>query len=134
MGRNTVEIWTTAPLPYLLIILKAIQVERITVSDMQHVRTLLLSHWLLMTSSVFFTVAIYCNMFRRNYLRNKKLFLDFFLHFLNLNSILNILKKNKKKWLSQLVYFWAYGLRKTWLHKRLKSAVSENSSTCNIVN
>ena len=134
MDRNTVEIWTTAPLPYLLIILKAIQVEKIPVSDMQNLTTILLTHWLPMTSSVFFTEAIYCNMFRRNYLRNKKLFLDFFLHFLNLNSILNILKKKKKKWLSRLVYFWAYGLRKTWLHKRLKSAVSENSSTCNIVN
>ena len=32
------------------------------------------------------------------------------------------------------MYFWTYGLRKTWLDKRLKSPVSEDPSKCNIVN
>ena len=47
-----------------------------------------------MGSIVFLTEAIYCNIYRCKYLRNKKLFLNFFLHFLNLDSILNIFKKN----------------------------------------
>ena len=32
------------------------------------------------------------------------------------------------------MYFWTYGLRKTWLDKCLKSLVSEDSSTKNMVN
>ena len=43
-----------------------------------------------MWSIVFLTEAIYCNIFRCNYLRNKKYFLSFFLHFLNLDSIFDI--------------------------------------------
>ena len=31
--------------------------------------------------------------FKRHYLKNKKIFLDFFLHFLNVHEIQNILKK-----------------------------------------
>ena len=47
-----------------------------------------------MTSILFLTEAIYCNMFRCNYLRNEKLFLDFlFLNFQNLDSVLNIFEK-----------------------------------------
>ena len=53
----------------------------------------LLTHWLLLTSNIFLTEAIYCNMFICNYLRNEKLFQNFFLHFLNLYSILKIFKK-----------------------------------------
>ena len=53
----------------------------------------LLTHWLPMTSILFLTEAIYCNIFRCNYLRNEKNFRNFFLHFLNLDSILNIFKK-----------------------------------------
>ena len=41
-----------------------------------------------MTSIVFLTEAIYCNIFRWNYLRNEKYFLTFFLNFLNLDPIL----------------------------------------------
>ena len=33
------------------------------------------------------------NKFRRNFLKNKRLFLDFLLHFWNVHAILNILKK-----------------------------------------
>ena len=32
------------------------------------------------------------------------------------------------------MYFWSYGLGKTWLDKRLKSPVSEDPSTSNMVN
>ena len=58
----------------------------------------LLSHWLLMTSILFLTEAIYCNMFRCNYLRNEKPFLHFFVHFLNLYATLNIFKKKMTLW------------------------------------
>ena len=33
------------------------------------------------------------NKFKRDYLKNKKLFVDFFLHFWNVHEIWNILKK-----------------------------------------
>ena len=46
-----------------------------------------------MTSTVFLTEAIYCKIFTRNFLRNEKYFLNFFLHFLNLDSVLKFLKK-----------------------------------------
>ena len=46
-----------------------------------------------MTSILFLTDAIYCNIFRCNYDRNEKYFRSFFLHFLNLHSILNIFKE-----------------------------------------
>ena len=53
----------------------------------------LLTHWLPMRSILFLEEAIYCKIFRCIYLRNKKDFLNFFLHFLNSDSILNIFKK-----------------------------------------
>ena len=43
-----------------------------------------------MTIILFLREAIYYNIFRWNYLRNEKYFLIFFLHFQNLDSILNI--------------------------------------------
>ena len=44
--------------------------------------------------SILFKVVRVCNsQFKCNYLENKKLFVDFFFHFLNLHQILNILKK-----------------------------------------
>ena len=46
-----------------------------------------------MTSILFLIETIYCNIFRCNYLRNKKTFFEFFLDFENLDSILNIFKK-----------------------------------------
>ena len=47
-----------------------------------------------MTSILFLKEEIYCTIFRSKYLRNEKLFLNFFLHFLNLESILKIFKQN----------------------------------------
>ena len=52
----------------------------------------LLTHWLPMTSILFLTEAIYCNIFRWIYLRKEKHFLNLFLHFLNLEAFLNISK------------------------------------------
>ena len=46
-----------------------------------------------MASILFLRETIQRNQFRCNYLEIKKLFLNFFLHFWNLVSILNIFKK-----------------------------------------
>ena len=46
-----------------------------------------------MTSILFLTENIWRNQFGSNYLKNKKLFHNFFLHFRNLHEILNIFKK-----------------------------------------
>ena len=53
----------------------------------------LLTHWLPMTNVFLLIEAIYCNIFRCNYLRHEKYFLNFFSHFRNLDSILNIFKR-----------------------------------------
>ena len=41
----------------------------------------LFTHWLWMTSILFLTEAIYCNIFRCHYLRNQKYLLNFFCQF-----------------------------------------------------
>ena len=46
-----------------------------------------------MTSIFFVTENIWRNLFGSNYLKNEKLFLNFFLFFQNLHEILNICKK-----------------------------------------
>ena len=46
-----------------------------------------------MTSILFLTDTISRNQFGRNYLKNKKLFLNFFLVFRNVHEIFNICKK-----------------------------------------
>ena len=46
-----------------------------------------------MTSILFLKETIYYNMFRCNFLRNKKHFLNFFLHFQNSDWILNIFQE-----------------------------------------
>ena len=38
-GANTVEICSTAPLLYLLIVEKAIELEKVSISDMENLRT-----------------------------------------------------------------------------------------------
>ena len=47
-----------------------------------------------MRSILFSIETILRNQFGRNYLKNKKLFLNFFLHFRNVDYICNIFKKN----------------------------------------
>ena len=46
-----------------------------------------------MTSILFLTENIWRNQFGSNYLKNEKLFLNYFLDFRNLHEILNIFKK-----------------------------------------
>ena len=46
-----------------------------------------------MTSILSLIETIFCNIFRWYYLRKKNLFLNFFVRFQNLDSILNIFKK-----------------------------------------
>ena len=46
-----------------------------------------------MTSILFLTENIWRNQFGSNYLKNQKLFLNYFFHFRNLHEILNICKK-----------------------------------------
>ena len=46
-----------------------------------------------MTSVLFLTEAIYYDIFRCSYTKKQKYFLNFFWHFENLFSILNIFKK-----------------------------------------
>ena len=84
-----------------------------------------------MTSIVFLIEAIYCNIFRRKYLRKEKYFLIFF-------SIFEIQIQfwifSKKRWPSWLMYFRTDALAKTWLDKSLKSLVSEDTLKNNMVN
>ena len=53
----------------------------------------LLTHWLPMTSILFEIVKICSSLSKCNYLRNKKVFLIFFLHLWNLHQIWNIFQK-----------------------------------------
>ena len=53
----------------------------------------LLTHWLPIISILLLTEAIYCNIFRCNYLRNKKSFPNFFLYYLNLYLIFENFQK-----------------------------------------
>ena len=70
--------------------------------------------------------------FNCNCLRNKKLFLNFFSLFLKSTS--NFKSCKKKDGPSCLMYFRNYRLQKLWLDKCLKSPVSEQHSTVNILN
>ena len=40
-GPKNVEIWTTAPLPYLLNPVKGVQLEKVSLSDMKNLRTII---------------------------------------------------------------------------------------------
>ena len=94
----------------------------------------MLTHPLLKISNILLRQAIYCSIFTCHDFRKEKYFIPFFfffLHFLNLGSILNIFKKGRR---SSLMYLSTYILRKTWLDKCLRSLVSEDSSTSNMIN
>ena len=91
----------------------------------------LLNYWLPVISMLFLIETIFSNIFKSNYLRKKKYFQFFFCSFLNLDLIFNIFKK---RWLSHLMYFWTYGLRKKLFFKCLKNTVSEMPLTSNMVN
>ena len=70
------------------------------------------------------------NQFKENFVEIEKHFLNFFLHFRNLNYILNTLKK---KWASEVISFWNYRLKKAGLLKCLKSPVSEHLWAVNML-
>ena len=52
-----------------------------------------LTQWVPMATNLFNIAKIFKSQFKRNYLKNEKLFLNFLFHFWNLHQILNILKK-----------------------------------------
>ena len=52
-----------------------------------------LTHWFHMTNTLFKIARICNSQFKCNYLKNEKLFLNFFFYFWNLHQILNVLKK-----------------------------------------
>ena len=91
----------------------------------------LLKHWMPMTGILFLIDTIWRYQLRCNYIRKKKLFLKFSLLFWPLVEILNILKQ--KMTFIDLV-FPKLRTPKTFLDKCLKSPVSENPSTSNMVN
>ena len=92
--RNNVEIWTNPPLPYLSVTMKAINSLGKSLSWWYaKYSDCLLTYWLPMTSILFLIGTIYCNIFRYHHRRNKNFFPTFFLHFQNLDWILNIFKK-----------------------------------------
>ena len=87
-----------------------------------------------MTSILFLKEEISWNIFRRIYLKNEKefpFFLFCFLHFLNLDWIMNNLKK-KMALIAHV--FWNLRTKKAWLDKCLKNPDSEDPSTSNMVN
>ena len=90
----------------------------------------LLTYWLPMESILFIIETFEQYQFRCNYLRNKKLLLNFLLHFWNLTKILNVLKKK-----ITLIAFVFPKLRtpKMWFKKCRNSPISENASTSNMV-
>ena len=93
---------------------------------------LFVNAWLPMRSILFLIRTIQRNQFRRNYLKNKDLVVDFIFRYGNIDQILNILKK--KDGHHRLCIFENRGLRKTWIDKCLKSHVPEDPLTSNIVN
>ena len=91
----------------------------------------LLTYWLPMKSILFLIGTIQEYQFRCNYLRSKKIFVNFMLHFWNVDEILNILTENMT-----LTAFAFPKVRtlKTWLDKCLRCPVSANPSPCDMVN
>ena len=125
--------------PYLLIPVKTIQVEKVSLNHMQYLRTawyLMRCRWEVLSSEQRQFIATFSdaiisetkNIFGILFF----FFFFFFVHILNLDPILNIFKK--KKWPWWLIYFWTYGRRNTWLDKSLKTPVSEDPWTSNMVN
>ena len=74
--------------------------------------------------------SVYCNQFKCHYLKNKKSFQNFFLHFRNLHKIWNTLKKKEEPWFTswfkEVICFLNCRLHKAGLLKCPKSCVSEH--------
>ena len=121
----------TASLPCLLITMKAIQFQKVSLSDFKIL-------WLFLNKLT--TDDKYSLLNRNNLLQHlqmqlskkQKTFSGLFFFFAFLKSRFIFESFQKKRWSFCLMYFWTYGLRKTWLDKCLKSAVSEDPSTSNM--
>ena len=68
-----------------------------------------------MTSIPAAICRIYCNNFKCHYLRNKRLFLDFLFHFLNVHEIYSIFKK-KDEYPSLIISEVIYAERRGYLN------------------
>ena len=82
----------------------------------------LITRWLQTASTHVLIERIYCYQHNSNYLKNRKFFATFFLHFRNLQQIPNVLRK---KWASYLKCFWSCRLREMCLFKSITVLVSE---------
>ena len=130
MGPNTVQMWTTAPLEYLLINVKAVILEKVSLSNMQNVWTVC-EHIDCRSTYLFLKETNYRSQFRCNYLKNENLSLNFYVQFWNSDKIFNTLKKRR---LSFLMYFRNYEFRKRLLDKCRKSRALEDLLTSDMVN
>ena len=74
--------------------------------------------------------SVYPNKFKCNYLKIKKYYLSFSLHFQNLHQIWNTLKK---RWVLEVICVWNYRLEKAELLKGRKSPVLEHLWTVNML-
>ena len=83
-----------------------------------------------MTSILASICKIFGNNFKRYYLKNGRLFLDFLFYFWNVHKIWNILKKG---WVSQPKYFGNYFFLKRLLLKPLESLAAEHHSVINVL-
>ena len=84
-----------------------------------------------MTSIPAAICRIFCNNFKRYYLKNGRLFLDFLLHFWNVHEIQNILKKKNE--CSSLIISEIFVSEKRLLLKRLEGLASEHHSVINVL-
>ena len=75
-------------------------------------------------------VRIWSSLFKCNYLKNKKIFLNFLFHLWNLHQILNIFKK---KMIVIANVFPKLKTVETWLDHSLKSAVSQHPLAINML-
>ena len=108
-----------APLPYSLINVKVIELEKVTRTDMQSLQTFWLTHWLPMTSILFLVETIQRKQFRCIYRKNQKLLLYFCVHFFK--SISNFEHFQKRMTLR------AYEFPKLWTPKNVVILTSKKS-------
>ena len=97
---NTVQIWTTAKLPYLLIPLKTIAVEKVSLSGMENLRTVF-NPFIVDNKYSLLNRGNLLQYFQMQLSQKRKTFPPFFfffiffifLHFSNLDSIVNVFKE-----------------------------------------
>ena len=115
MDRNTVAIWTTAHLQYLLITVK------VAFSDIQNPNTV--CEYINCRWQALFAQKRQFNATNSDAsISVRKIFFGFFFAFF------------RKRWPSFLMYFRKYRLWKTWLVRCLTSRVTEHPSTDKMVN